>query len=198
MLFTSKNLKKKESVLKYFDFFGLNKWLDWLVKIRDPRECWKSQPTYLLSEITYLTIGLLTFIHCNFPLTLLNFESSWCFQFYRTTYSFPCSFVSLQLDVWAVVSNIYGWPRFFTDWSSNVCPIGYLTLTIFGTVKQRLCCWAGGCRFTSCVYVCVFVIFQIVYSPYRRSISLDPTFIYNASVAISRLKLPNWAEPFAG
>jgi hypothetical protein len=26
----------------------------------------------------------------------------------------------------------------------------------------------------------------------------DPAFIYNASVAISRLRLPNWAEPFAG
>jgi len=26
----------------------------------------------------------------------------------------------------------------------------------------------------------------------------DPTFIYNASCAVARLKLPNWAEPFAG
>ncbi|KAK2701604.1 hypothetical protein QYM36_019755, partial [Artemia franciscana] len=26
---------------------------------------------------------------------------------------------------------------------------------------------------------------------------LYPTFIYNASCAVARLKLPNWAEPFA-
>ena len=43
---------------------GKSNWLDWMVKIRDPRDCWKSQPTYLISELTYLTIGLLTFIHC--------------------------------------------------------------------------------------------------------------------------------------
>lgn len=33
---------------------------------------------------------------------------------------------------------------------------------------------------------------------YRFIHDADPAFIYNASVAISRLKLPNWAEPFAG
>ena len=27
---------------------------------------------------------------------------------------------------------------------------------------------------------------------------IDPTVIYNASVAVSRLKLSSWAEPFAG
>ena len=27
--------------------------------------------------------------------------------------------------------------------------------------------------------------------------STDPAFIYNASVAVSRLKLPKWAEPLA-
>lgn len=29
-------------------------------------------------------------------------------------------------------------------------------------------------------------------------ILIDPTVIYNASVAVSRLKLSSWAEPFAG
>ncbi len=42
--------------------------------------------------------------------------------------------------------------------------------------------------------VCTLVRLNFSY----RYASLDPTFIYNASVAISRLKLPNWAEPFAG
>ena len=59
----------------------VSKWLDWLVKIRDPRDCWKSQPTYLISELTYLTIGLLTFIHCELYLTLVNFLL--VFNFYQ-------------------------------------------------------------------------------------------------------------------
>jgi len=46
------------------------KWLDWLVKIRDPRDAWNAQPTYLIAELTFLTIGLLTFIHCTRRLAL--------------------------------------------------------------------------------------------------------------------------------
>jgi hypothetical protein len=63
------SFKKK----KKFFFLWWNKWLDWMVKIRDPRDCWKSQPTYLISELTYLTIGLLTFIHCELYIWLLFF-----------------------------------------------------------------------------------------------------------------------------
>lgn len=40
--------------------------LDWLIKINDPRDGWKAQPTYLISEWTYIAFGLLTFIHCKF------------------------------------------------------------------------------------------------------------------------------------
>jgi hypothetical protein len=37
--------------------------LDWLITINDPREIWKAQPTYLISEFAYLTVGFLTFLH---------------------------------------------------------------------------------------------------------------------------------------
>lgn len=37
--------------------------LDWLIVVNDPREIWKAQPTYLISEVGFMTIGLLTFIH---------------------------------------------------------------------------------------------------------------------------------------
>lgn len=119
-------------------------WLDWLVKIRDPRDCWKSQPTYLISELTYLTVGLLTFIHSR-----------------RVGGRFKYLWLATIFHGLTVECAAYWLPDIDNFWHSQT------TIVLLG---RRL--------------------------P-LHIMMLYPAFIYNASVAISRLKLPNWAEPFA-
>lgn len=59
-------------------FCSFKKWLDWFIKFRDPREIWKAQPTYLMSECTYVMIAILTFIHCmNISLYPASFDAKW-------------------------------------------------------------------------------------------------------------------------
>lgn len=50
----------------FINFFLLLKILDWLIHVNDPREIWKAQPTYLISEWAFITVGILTFIHCTY------------------------------------------------------------------------------------------------------------------------------------
>ncbi|XP_046631520.1 uncharacterized protein LOC124311188 [Daphnia pulicaria] len=119
-------------------------WLDWMVKIRDPRDCWKSQPTYLISELTYLTIGLLTFIHSR-----------------RVGGRFKYLWLATIFHGLTVECAAYWLPDIDNFWHSQT------TIVLLG---RRL--------------------------PIHIMM-LYPAFIYNASVAISRLRLPNWAEPFA-
>lgn len=121
-----------------------NGWLDWFIKIRDPRIAWKSQPTYLISEVTYLTVGLLTFLHSR-----------------RVGGRFKYLWLATIFHGLVVECAAYWLPDIDNFWHSQT------TVVLLG---RRLP---------------LHIMF------------LYPTFIYNASVAVSRMKLPNWAEPFA-
>ena len=118
------------------------------MKIRDPRIAWKSQPTYLISEMTFLTIGLLTFIHCKHKSSLFYFFN---FFFSPSPIVFLncCYFAIHQPGEWAVVLNISGWLPSFTASSSNALPTGYRILIIFGTRKRQSSYSEGDCLCTS-------------------------------------------------
>lgn len=119
-------------------------WLDWLVKIRDPRDAWRAQPTYLIAELTFLTIGLLTFIHSQ-----------------RVGGRFRYLWFATIFHGFVVESISFAMPDIDNYWHSQ---------TVIILLGRRL--------------------------P-LHILMLYPTVIYNASVAVSRLKLSSWAEPFA-
>jgi len=119
-------------------------WLDWFIKFRDPREIWKAQPTYLMSECTYVMIAILTFIHSR--------RVGGRYRFLWLAIWFHGTFVEC-VSYWT--------PDIDNFWHSQT------TTVLLG---RRLP-----------------LHIMLVY----------PAFIYNASVAIARLKLSSLVEPFA-
>jgi len=128
-----RNLSGFGQEITNYEFKGI---LDWLIVINDPREIWKAQPTYLLSEITFLTVGLLTFIHSQ-----------------RVGGRFKWLWLACIMHGF-VVENITFWtPMINNFWHSQT------TIVLLG---RRLP---------------LHIMF------------LYPTFIYTASVCVSRLRL---------
>ncbi|XP_065566105.1 uncharacterized protein LOC136030926 [Artemia franciscana] len=119
-------------------------WLDWFIYFRSPKECWDAQPTYLASELTFLIIGVLTFVHSQ------RVGGRWKWLWLATI-----------IHGIVVECAAYWLPDIDNFWHS---------LTMVTLLGRRLP---------------IHIMF------------LYPTFIYNASCAVARLKLPNWAEPFA-
>ena len=171
------------------------------MKFRDPRDCWKQQPTYLISEVTYLTIGLLTFIHCKCCLlistTMINKKMCVYFNLFFVLYfSLKCSKTSGRSF------QVFMDGHHFSRSGRGMLVLlatrhwQFLALTDHGGT--------AGQATTASHHVAMYnpslhYGFDSRIPTWSFHISMtDPAFIYNASVAVSRLKLPNWAEPFAG
>ncbi|OXA45718.1 uncharacterized protein LOC110856826 [Folsomia candida] len=141
MLAKDRNLIGFGEEITDYKFNGI---LDWLVKVNDPREIWKAQPTYLISEWTFITIGLLTFIHSQ-----------------RVGGRFRWLWLTTVLHG-LIVENVTFWtPVINNFWHSQT------TIVLLG---RRL--------------------------P-LHIICLYPTFIYTASVCVSRLRLGTLANALA-
>jgi len=141
MLAKDRNLAGFGEEITQYKFNGV---LDWLVKVNDPREIWKAQPTYLISEWTFITIGLLTFIHSQ-----------------RVGGRFRWLWLTTVLHG-LLVENVTFWtPIIDNFWHSQT------TIVLLG---RRL--------------------------P-LHIICLYPTFIYSASVCVSRLRLGRLANALA-
>nr|CAI5838679.1 unnamed protein product [Callosobruchus analis] len=117
---------------------------DWFVKTSDINEHWKYQPSYVLSQFSYLLGGLITFIHA-------------CKHGGRLRYLW---FTTI-LHGLVVESISYVHPDVDNFWHSQ-------TFLIF--LGRRLP-----------VHILV----------------LYPVFMYNSSVAVAKMRLPKWSEPFA-
>jgi len=141
---TKRNLSRLTGFNQQLKNIKFTSWLDWLVKFRDPRQIWEAQPTYLISEWTYLIIGLLTFIHSR-----------------RVGGRYRHLWLAILFHGTVIECISYCLPDIDSFWHSQT------TLMLIG---RRLP-----------------LHIMIVY----------PAFYYNASVAISRLKLSSWVEPFA-
>jgi len=142
--YEARNLSQLKGFGEEITDLKFSSWLDWFIRIRDPRDVWKAQPTYLLSEGTFLTVALLTFLHSR-----------------RVGGRFKYLWWATIFHGLVVECAAYWLPDIDNFWHSQT------TITLLG---RRL----------PIHIMCLY-----------------PVFIYNASVAVSRLKLPNWAEPFA-
>ncbi|CAL8115048.1 unnamed protein product [Orchesella dallaii] len=124
-----------------YKFSGI---LDWLIHIQDPRELWKAQPTYLISEWAFIAVGVLTFLHSQ-----------------RVGGRFKWLWLSTVLHG-LFVENVTFWtPEINNFWHSQT------TIMLFGRrLPLHILC-------------------------------LYPTFIYSASVCVSRLRLGKLANALA-
>lgn len=118
---------------------------DWFITFNHPKDIWRRQPTYLISEYTFYLGGLLTLIHA------LRMGGRYKYLWLATILH------------GLFVENICFWfPEYIDNyWHSQT------TIVLLG---RRLP---------------LHIMF------------LYPTFIYTASVSVAKLRLPNWAEPFA-
>lgn len=122
-----------------------NGFWDWFINFSDIRIHWKYEPTYIISQSSFLIGGLATFIHA-------------CIWKGR----FPYLWISIVLHGLVVESLSYCLrPHVDNFWHSQT-PVIFL----------------GG-------RLPLHIIF------------LYSCFLYNSSVAVAKMRLPKWSEPFA-
>ncbi|KAJ8949733.1 hypothetical protein NQ318_005054, partial [Aromia moschata] len=184
---------------------------DWFINVSDVRVHWKYEPTYILSQCAYLFGGLATLIHACIRGGRLPYL--WVSIMIHGVVVESLSYLMPDVDnFWhsqtpvmflgkTIRTEIKRLGRPIPDLIISKTDVGKsrnYSRNFNSSVYDRFK-WLCGCPKRNKLFCFICLVMGGNQSAWTQEwcVGKDPCFIYNSSVAVAKMRLPKWSEPFA-